>query len=48
MILGGASAGAGQSWSYVIAGIGVELLLQGAGGQAQSLPPGRHLYRFQI
>jgi hypothetical protein len=32
----------------MIAGIGVELLFQGAGCQAQSLPPRRHLYRFQI
>jgi len=32
----------------MIAGIGVELLFQGAGCQAQSLRSRRHLYRFQI
>ena len=48
MIRSRAAAGAGQFRSHMIAGIGVEPLLQRAGGYPQSLPPRRHLYRCEI
>jgi hypothetical protein len=48
MILGGASAGAGQLRSHVIAGVRVEPFFQRTRGQAQGLVPRRHFYRFQI
>jgi hypothetical protein len=48
MVLGTAAAGAGQFRSHMIAGIGIEPLLQRARCQAQSLPSRCHLYRFEI
>jgi hypothetical protein len=48
MILGQCSAGAGQFGAYIIAGVGVQSLFQGAGGQPQSLPSSRHFQGFEI
>jgi hypothetical protein len=32
----------------MIAGVGIQPLFQGSRGQAQSLPPRRHLHGFEI
>jgi hypothetical protein len=48
MILGWFSAGAGQFWAGVIAGIGIQPLFQRSCCQAQSLPSRRHLHGFEI
>lgn len=48
MILGHASAGAGQFWPCMIRGIGVQPLFQRSRGQPQSLPPRRDLQGFEV
>jgi hypothetical protein len=48
VILGLTSAGAGQFRPRMIAGIGVQPLLQGACGQSQGLPSRRHFDGFEI
>lgn len=48
MIRGDATAGARQLRSGVIAGIGVESLLQSARGQSQGLPSRRDLQGLEV
>jgi hypothetical protein len=48
MILGRFAAGAGQFRARMIAGVGIQPLLQCSCGQPQGLPPRRRLQCFQI
>jgi hypothetical protein len=48
MILGGASAGASQFWSPLIADVAIQALFQRAGGQRQRLPRRRHLHGLEV
>lgn len=48
MILGRSSTGAGQFRTSMIAGVGIQPLLQCVRGEPQSLPPRRCLQCFEI